>query len=154
MSGWMYTPPNSVRMIEPVGHASRQPAFSQCLQTSDENSHVTRCGALPPEPISGSRSTNFTCRHVVCPRPTVLSYDSPENTKPSSGTSFHSLHATSHALHPMHSVESVKNPVTVIAGPSLPRYTRGIPDEEVVHGVAPRVARRLRRGLLLRARSG
>jgi hypothetical protein len=28
MSGWMYTPPNSVRMIEPVGQASRQPATS------------------------------------------------------------------------------------------------------------------------------
>ena len=41
MSGWTKTLPNSVRTIEPVGHASRQPAFSQCLQTSDENSHVS-----------------------------------------------------------------------------------------------------------------
>jgi hypothetical protein len=47
-------------MIEPVGHDSRQPAFSQCLQTSDENAHVIRLGALPPAPIDVSPSTNFT----------------------------------------------------------------------------------------------
>ena len=31
--------------------------------------------------------------------------------KPSSGTSFHSLQATSHALHPMQMLVSVKNPL-------------------------------------------
>src|ERR1700757_60385 len=30
------TEPTSVRTIDPVGHASRQPASSQCLQTSDK----------------------------------------------------------------------------------------------------------------------
>src|SRR5690349_5788211 len=98
MSGWMYTPPNSVRLIERVGQASRQPATSQCLQTSDENCHVMTCGALPPAPICVSCSTNFTWRQVEWPRPRVLSYDLPEKWKPSAGTSFHSLHATSHAL--------------------------------------------------------
>src|SRR5437763_6925325 len=112
MSGCTKTLPTSVRMIEPVGHDSRQPAFSQCLQTSDENSHVIPSGAFPPRPISGCRSTNFTCRHVEWPSAVVLSYDSPLQRKPSAGTSFHSLHATSHALHPMQSVESVKKPVT------------------------------------------
>src|SRR6266849_4145836 len=114
MSGCTNTLPNSVRTIEPVGHASRHPAFSQCLQTSDENSHERRSGALPPRPILVSRSTNFTCRHVEWPSASVLSYESPLNEKPSSGISFHSLHATSHALHPMQSVESVKKPVTLI----------------------------------------
>src|SRR5688500_8844428 len=101
-------------MIEPVGHDSRQPALSQCLQTSDENAHDIRLGALPPEPIDVSPSTNFTCRHVECPSAPVLSYELPVNAKPSLGTSFHSLHATSHALQPMQSVASVKKPVMVI----------------------------------------
>src|SRR3954447_24889719 len=99
-------------MIEPVGQASRHPAFSQCLQTSEENSQAIRSGALPPRPISGVRSTNLTCRQVECPRATVLSYELPLQRKPSCGTSFHSLHATSHALQPMQRVESVKKPVT------------------------------------------
>src|SRR4028119_482430 len=110
----MKTPPNSVRMIEPVGHDSRQPAFSQCLQTSDENAHDISSGIIPPAPIDVSPSTNFTCRQVECPSAFVLSYEFPENSNPSAGTSFHSLHATSHALQPMQSVESVKKPVTVV----------------------------------------
>src|ERR1043165_33195 len=101
-------------MMEPVGHASRHPACSQCLQTSEENSHVRASAALPPRPMRGSLSTNFTCRHVECPSARVLSYDLPLQRKPSSGTPFHSLHATSHALQPMQSVESVKKPVTVM----------------------------------------
>src|ERR1043165_6074258 len=104
-------------MIEPVGHASRHPACSQCLQTSDENSHVIASDALPPRPTAGSSSTNFTCRHVECPRASVLSYDLPLQLKPSSGTPFHSLHATSQALQPMQSVESVKKPVTLTRAP-------------------------------------
>src|ERR1041385_592814 len=103
-------------MMEPVGHASRHPACSQCLQTSEENSHVRASAALPPRPIRGSLSTNFTWRQVECPSARVLSYDLPLQLKPSSGTPFHSLHATSHALQPMQSVESVKQPVTVMTG--------------------------------------
>src|SRR5947207_5772426 len=99
-------------MIDPVGQASRQPAFSQCLQTSEENAQVIWSGALPPVPIAVSCSTNFTCRHVEWPNASVLSYDMPLQRKPSAGTPFHSLHATSQALHPMHRVESVKKPVT------------------------------------------
>src|SRR5436190_18317432 len=114
MSGCTKTLPNSVRTIEPVGHASRQPAFSQCLQTSDEKAHAARVGALPPWPACGWPSTNLTWRHVEWPRASVLSYDLPLHSRPSSGTSFHSLHATSHALQPMQSVESVKKPVTVM----------------------------------------
>src|SRR4051794_30636450 len=114
MSGCTNTPPNSVRTMEPVGHASRQPATSQCLQTSDENSHDSTSGALPPMPATVVFSTNFTCRHVECPTAPVLSYEKPVQLSPSSATSFHSLHATSHALQPMHSVESVKKPVVVL----------------------------------------
>src|ERR1043165_7465684 len=102
-------------MIDPVGHASRQPACSQCLHTSDENSHVVASDALPPRPTAGSRSTNFPCRHVECPSASVWSYDLPLQRKPSSGTPFHSLHAASQALQPMQSVESVKKPVMVTA---------------------------------------
>src|SRR4029079_2584876 len=47
----------------------------------------------------------------------------PVNTKPSAGTWFHSLHATSHALQPMHTDVSVKNP------------TRADPDSSVTSGV-------------------
>src|SRR5579864_6384104 len=39
----MKTAPNSIRTIAPVGHASRQPATSQCLHTSDENPHAGSC---------------------------------------------------------------------------------------------------------------
>src|ERR1041385_1264423 len=106
-------------MIEPVGHDSRQPAFTQCLQTSDENSHAIRSGALPPRPVCGSRSTNLTCRQVEWPRASVLSYEWPLQRKPSCGTSFHSLHATSQALQPMQRVESVKKPVTLIPASRL-----------------------------------
>src|SRR5947207_15518727 len=115
MSGCTKTLPNSVRTIDPVGHDSRQPAFSQCLQTSELNSHAIRSGALPPRPISGLSSTNLTCRQVECPSAPVLSYELPLQAKPSCGTSFHSLHATSQALQPMQRVDSVKKPATVIA---------------------------------------
>src|SRR5260370_33183269 len=37
----MFTVPYSVRGIAPVGHASRQPAWAQCLQTSDIRSHCS-----------------------------------------------------------------------------------------------------------------
>ena len=72
-SGCAKTPPNSVRTIAPVGHASRHPATSQCLQTSEENAHELRSAALPPNPGLGSCSTNFTCRQVEWPTAPVLS---------------------------------------------------------------------------------
>src|SRR5947209_13195689 len=73
MSGCRNTPPYSVRTSAPVGHASRQPATSQCLQSSEENSHDSLCGSLPPMPGSGVPSTNFTWRQVECPSAVVLS---------------------------------------------------------------------------------
>src|SRR3954469_8932317 len=114
MSGCTKTPPNSVRTIAPVGHASRHPATSQCLQTSEENVQDGDSGEFAPKPGSGSLSTNFTCRHVEWPRARVLSYEVPRQSSPSSATPFHSLHATSHALQPMQSVESVRNAVVVM----------------------------------------
>jgi hypothetical protein len=45
-SGCSTTEPNSVRISAPVGHASRQPAFVQCLQTSDMNTQS-------PKPANG-----------------------------------------------------------------------------------------------------
>src|SRR5436853_4276747 len=107
----MKTPPNSVRTMAPVGHASRHPAFSQCLQTSEENDHEFSSAAFPPKPGSGAFSTNLTCLHVECPTAPVLSYENPLQSRPSSLTPFHSLQATSQALQPMHNVESVRNAV-------------------------------------------
>src|SRR5687768_5439385 len=124
MSGWMYTPPNSVRMIEPVGQASRHPACSQCLQTSEENCHDIRSGLLPPAPMVVPLSMNFTWRQVEWPRPEVLSLELPVKVVPLLGTSFHSLHATSQALHPMQSVESVKKPVVIVTSSSRAPPTR------------------------------
>src|SRR5215469_2681025 len=110
----MKTPPNSVRTIEPVGQASRQPAFSQCLHTSEENVQDVCSPRLPPIPGTGVCSTNFTCRHVEAPTAPVLSYEYPLHSRPSSLTPFHSLQATSQALQPMHKVESVRNAVTLM----------------------------------------
>src|SRR3954468_24292428 len=102
------TVPNSVRKSAPVGQTSRHAACVQCLQTSDAISH-------PGPSRSGERtvgvSTKATCRQVSAPSACVLSNDHPVNVSPSSGTAFHSLHATSHALHPMHTLVSVKNPL-------------------------------------------
>src|SRR3954470_21888770 len=96
---------NSVRRMAPVGHASRHPARAQCLHTSDENSH---------ENLSSTCcSTNATCRQVDAPSAPVLSYDMPVKLKPSPGSWFHCLHATSHALQPMQTVVSVKNPLLI-----------------------------------------
>src|SRR5262245_14234751 len=104
MSGCTNTVSNSVRMIEPVGHASRHAAVRQCLHTYDINNHENFVFSTI------GRSTNATCRHVDAPRCTVLSYDMPVKSSPSSGNWFHCLHATSHALHPIQIVVSVKNP--------------------------------------------
>ena len=65
-------------MIAPVGHASMQPAFVQCLQTSDMNSHessggdasiaiCTRSGSTSPATAavgSAGFSMKRTCRQV------------------------------------------------------------------------------------------
>src|SRR5205085_11570974 len=102
MSGCTNTVSNSVRMIDPVGHASRHAAVSQCLQTSDSMSHANGSSSEMP-----GFSMNATCRHVDAPSAIVLSYELPLNRKPSSGNWFHCLQATSHALHPMHTVVSV-----------------------------------------------
>src|SRR5580700_11129279 len=107
----MKTAPNSLRMIAPVGHASMQPAFVQCLQTSLLISHRS----CKPPSSTDICSTKATCRQVVPESSLVLSYESPVNWKPSEGNSFHCLHATSHALHPMHKVVSVKKPVAIIS---------------------------------------
>src|SRR3954453_23915807 len=109
MSGCTYTVPSSVRTIDPVGHASRHPAFSQCLHTSEMNCPDSRSPEVPPMPGCAVISTKATCRQVEWPRRTVLSYDRPLHSNPSAGTWLYSLHATSHALHPMHRVESVRN---------------------------------------------
>src|SRR5439155_12100692 len=118
------TEPTSVRTIEPVGHASRQPASWQCLQTSDrkiQRSGSSDCASERPiKPVICFRfwqscSRNKTCRHVDAPSLPVLSYEFPVHVNPSSGTSFHSLHATSHALQPMHTVGSVKNPTSTFS---------------------------------------
>src|SRR3954451_7075045 len=113
----MYTLPNSVRTMDPVGQASRHPASSQCLQTSDEKVQDVTSPELPPYPGSGACSTNFTCRHVEAPTAPVLSYEYPLKSKPSLAIPFHSLQATSQALHPMHKVESVRNAVTLMRSP-------------------------------------
>ena len=74
--------PTSVRTIAPVGQASRQPASSQCLQTSERK--IQRNGSSPSPspneceptiwpPFCRSCSTNITCRHVDPPRWPVLS---------------------------------------------------------------------------------
>src|SRR5207247_85800 len=106
MSGCTYTESNSVRTMAPVGQFSRHPARLQCLQTSDIISHEKVPSAVVCPPRGTGRSTNATWRQVEAPSDTVLSYDIAVNTKPSSGSWFHSLHATSQALHPMHTVVS------------------------------------------------
>ena len=116
----------------------------QCLQTSDDISHwKSGCRARPqvdgPVGIrrAGSGGPTFgspgatgraavgcsmkaTWRQVSAPRPWVLSYDMPVKFRPSSGTAFHSLQATSQALQPMQTLVSVKKPLR--AGGST--YTR------------------------------
>src|SRR6202012_3738683 len=115
-SSWTTTVPYSVRISAPVGHTSRQPASEQCLHTSLDISQRSASDSGPSSgplgPGSGGPgaicSMKATCRQVVPLRPTVLSNDMPDRLSPSSGTSFHSLHATSQALQPMQTEVSVK----------------------------------------------
>src|SRR3954469_14485447 len=132
MSSWTTTVPNSVRNSEPVGQTSRQAACVQCLQTSELISQRSAPPSAPspastaisPSAISsGLRcSTNATWRQVSASSCDVLSYDSPVQSSPSSGMTFHSLHATSHALQPMQTDVSVKKP---IRGPASAPYVSG-----------------------------
>jgi hypothetical protein len=62
----------------------------------------------------------------------VLSNDILRRLNPSSGTPFHSLHATSHALQPMHAEMSVKKPTTADA----PRTLRRPRDRPTAHAAA------------------
>src|SRR5262245_56542126 len=107
----MKTVSNSVRVMAPVGQTSRQPAWTQCLHTSESiiQRPPTRLGS-----VTSNCSTNLTWRKVVPESETVLSYELPDSRKcsgsSSAGSWFHSLQATSHALQPMHSVVSVKKP--------------------------------------------
>src|ERR671937_2056366 len=110
MSCCTTTVPYSVRINEPVGQTSRQAACVQCLHTSDS---ISQRRPTPPSPFTRSGfscSMNATWRHELAPSVDVLSYDSPVQTRPSSGTRFHSLQATSQALQPMQTLVSVKKP--------------------------------------------
>src|ERR1700761_4159523 len=107
-SSWTTTVPNSVRNSAPVGHTSRQPDSGQCLHTSLAISQ--RTPSTPSGAVATGCSMKATCRQVEAPSRTVLSYDMPVRASPSSGTAFHSLHATSQALQPMHPDVSVKKP--------------------------------------------
>src|SRR5436305_12477655 len=105
------TVPNSVRKSAPVGQTSRQAACVQCLQTSELISQRRTSSFSPSSMRCGSFcSMKATWRQVLAPSSEVLSYDSPVQTSPSSGTRFHSLQATSQALQPMHTDVSVKKP--------------------------------------------
>ena len=87
----------------------------QCLHTSEDISQRKSSSSrwkLGSWPLAGTRcSTNATCRQVLPLSPPVLSCELPVQFRPSSGTSFHSLQATSHALQPMQIEVSVKNPI-------------------------------------------
>src|SRR5215212_10783692 len=119
MSSCTTTVPNSVRKSEPVGQTSRQGAFVQCLQTSDDISHrkpsSSSDGGTPraSRPDSWTRngfrcSIKATWRQESAPKAPVLSYELPVSSMRVAGTSFHSLQATSQALQPMQTVGSVK----------------------------------------------
>src|ERR1051325_5755290 len=111
-------------MMAPVGQASRHPARTQCLQTSDSMSQRPGC------------STKATWRQVEAESSSVLSYDAPLKTKPSSGSWFHCLQATSQALQPMQTVVSVKNPVGTGSG-FLALHTSGGDDAVLTRHFVP-----------------
>src|SRR5215211_5178371 len=68
MSGCTITVSNSVRISAPVGHASRQPAFVQCLQTLDMNSQRSSCWW----PFASATSTRSTISSSPTPAPASL----------------------------------------------------------------------------------
>src|ERR1700712_4716111 len=157
MSSCTTTVPNSVRNSEPVGQTSRQAALVQCLHTSEDinqRKSVRSAGSASapgsendgmPRSVAGGRdsftrdgadcSMNATCRHVLAPSAPGLSYDEPSMSRPSSGTPFHSLQATSQALQPMQIDVSVKKPLRG-GGSTHPERTAGS-GSEVVMNVRP-----------------
>src|SRR5262250_1495540 len=98
-------------MIAPVGHTSRQGAFTECLQTSDIMSQVKsrRSGR-------SLFSMNLTCRQFTSENDPVVSEELPVRGRDfpglvalgcsasSAGGPFHGWHATWQALQPMHTV--------------------------------------------------
>ena len=80
--------------------------FARCVD------RLTTSGRRSDFPSGRSCSRKMTCRQVDAPRWPVLSYEFPDQVNPSSGTSFHSLHATSQALQPMQTLGSVKKPTS------------------------------------------
>jgi hypothetical protein len=105
------TVPNLVRNSAPVGQTSRQAACVQCLQTSELISQRTPSSPGARTAVGACCSMKATCRHEFAVRAPVLSNDMPSRFRPSSGTPFHSLQATSQALHPMQTLVSVKKPI-------------------------------------------
>src|SRR3954454_16251841 len=73
MSGCTITVSNSVRTSAPVGQASRQPAFVQCLQTSDMNSQRSSA-AWPSASATPTRAT-ISCSATPPPAPPSASTD-------------------------------------------------------------------------------
>src|SRR5919202_4852717 len=140
MSSCTTTVPYSVRQSKPVGQTSRQAAWVQCLQTSELISQ--RSGSSPaasspassPSTRNGFRcSTKATWRQELAPSSEVLSYESPLQSKPSSGSRFHSLQATSHALQPMQIDVSVKKPSRGFASsPYVSGQAAGAPDGSAI----------------------
>src|SRR2546423_11291310 len=110
MSDCTTTVSNSVRNSAPVGQTSRQPACVQCLHTSEDINQRSPSSGSPEAGAGTVCSMNATCRQVEAPNAPVLSIDMPSRSNPSSGSWFHSLHATSQALHPMQTEVSVKKP--------------------------------------------
>src|SRR5881275_3047821 len=135
MSSCTTTVPYSVRKSDPVGQTSRQAACVQCLQTSElisqrsASSPPPSAAAKSPSSRSGSFcSTKATWRQLFASRVDVLSYDSPVQTMPSSGTRFHSLQATSQALQPIQTDVSVKKPIRSFASsPYVSGQAAGLP---------------------------
>src|SRR5215212_149975 len=131
MSSWTTTVPYSVRKRDPVGQTSRHAACVQCLQTSELISQ--RSASIGSSPSNGACSGSFcstkaTWRQEFAPSVEVLSYDSPVQTSPSSGTRFHSLQATSQALQPMQIEVSVKKPIRSFASsPYVSGQAAGVP---------------------------
>src|SRR3954469_13410777 len=167
MSSCTTTVPYSVRNRDPVGQTSRHAAWVQCLQTSELMSQ-RKPSAAPGAPPGGCRaggaasgtrtgrscSMNATWRHVSAPSSPVLSYDSPVNAKPSSGTRFHSLQATSQALQPMQMDVSVKKPTRSLASsPYVSGQAAGVPvgSARLAIGLLPHPLYELRQLLPARA---
>ncbi len=85
--------------MAPVGQASRQPAWAQCLQTSDMRSQAS-------SPLGWGFSMKRTRRYVLSVKVAWFWYE-PVHSGCSAGSSFHCLQATWQARQPIHSEVSV-----------------------------------------------